>query len=450
MIKSINPYTGEFLNQYEELNDVQIREKISAGHHCYSHWKRSPMQERCELMKKVGKYLLAHKEELAVLMSREMGKPVSQAIAEIEKCGWLCDYYAEMAPEFLAPETVETDASKSHINYDPVGVILAVMPWNYPFWQVFRFAVPTLLAGNTCLLKHASNVMGCAEKIAEIFRNCGFPENAFQNLVIGSNKVAGVIQHQAVRGVSLTGSEPAGRAVASEAGKALKPSLLELGGSNASVVLEDADLEAAADIIVNARYQNTGQSCIAAKRLLIHKAIAEEFLKLIVDRVRSLPSGDPLDKGTYIGVVAREDLAKDLEDQMNRSLDKGARLLCGGKRKGAWFEPAVLWAESPEVPAMQEETFGPLLCVSAFRDLDEAIAVSNSTNYGLGVSIFTAYPEKVISRVAEFDEGAVFFNELVKSDPRLPFGGVKQSGYGRELGLEGIRAFVNVKTVYIK
>ncbi|THD67915.1 NAD-dependent succinate-semialdehyde dehydrogenase [Robertkochia marina] len=450
MIKSINPYTGKLIAQYEAYDETTVMHMIEKGSNSFLAWRKTGVHERCELIKGVGDHLLKKKDAYARLMSLEMGKPVKQAIAEIEKCAWLCDYYSDNAPGFLKDKEVITDAAMSYVAYEPLGVVLAVMPWNYPFWQVFRFAVPTLLAGNTCLLKHASNVMGCAEEIQKIFIDCGFPEGTFQNLVIGSDKVEMVLEHPKVRAVSLTGSEAAGKAVAAIAGKNIKSSLLELGGSNATIILKDADLKEALNTVINARYQNTGQSCIAAKRLLVDKHIADEFIDRFLEEVKKLRSGDPLDEETYIGVLAREELAEELEDQMNRSITAGATILCGGDRKRAYFEPTVLKTNDPTVAVMQEETFGPLMCVCVFDGIEEAIELSNQTNFGLGVSIFTQDIERIKSYIPRFEEGAVFVNELVKSDPRLPFGGVKNSGYGRELGLEGIRSFVNVKTVYIK
>lgn len=450
MIRSINPYSGELITQYEEYDKDEVRHMIEKGDDCFLSWRKTGIHERCKLIRRVGDHLLNSKDTYARLMSREMGKPLKQALAEIEKCAWLCDYYADNAPGFLKEKVIETDAAMSWVAYEPLGVVLAVMPWNYPFWQVFRFAVPTLLAGNTCLLKHASNVMGCAEEIQEIFKACGFPEGAFQNLVIGSNMVEMVLAHPKVRAVSLTGSEGAGKAVASIAGKNIKSSLLELGGSNASIILKDADLREAVETVVQARYQNTGQSCIAAKRLLIDKHVVDAFMDQFIQKVKDLRSGDPLDEETFIGVLAREELAEELEDQMNRSLNNGATLLYGGRRKGAYFEPTILMTKDADVAAMQEETFGPLMCVCVFEGLEEAIELANRTKYGLGVSIFTKDTEALKDYIPRFEEGAVFVNELVKSDPRLPFGGVKNSGYGRELGREGIQAFVNAKTVYIK
>lgn len=449
MIKSINPYTGKLLGSYEVLEEKELYNKIDLAEAAYAEWKNTSLGYRCDLMRRVGAHLREKKQELGELMAKEMGKPVSQGVAEIEKCAWLCDYYADHAEDYLKENVVKTDAVNSYVSYEPLGVILAVMPWNYPFWQVFRFAVPTLLSGNTGLLKHASNVMGCAARIEGIFKACGFPEGVFQNLAIGSDMVELIIKHQAVKAVSLTGSDAAGRAVASLAGEHIKTSLLELGGSNAAVVLKDADLQKSAATIIKARFQNTGQSCIAAKRLLLHRDIEEEFMSIFLKMVSRLKSGDPLDPDTYIGVLAREDLAGELEDQLERSLEKGAELLCGGRREGAYFEPTVVKVDHTDMPVMQEETFGPLLAVYSCQDLEEAIRISNSTGFGLGVSIFTRDTSAILPKIKDFDEGAVFINEMVKSDPRLPFGGIKDSGYGRELGVEGIRAFVNTKTVYI-
>ncbi|WP_224490471.1 NAD-dependent succinate-semialdehyde dehydrogenase [Robertkochia flava] len=449
MIKTINPYNGKILGKYRELKEEEILEKLIKGEACYKSWKKVTIKERAQFFLRLKTHLQTNKKELAELMGREMGKPVTQGIAEIEKCAWLCEYYAHHADKFLRSEEIETDAGKSLIAYEPLGVIMAVMPWNFPFWQVFRFAVPTLMAGNTAVLKHASNVMGCATAIEKMFKDCGFPDGAFQNLVIGSEKVAFVLQQKEVKAVSLTGSERAGKAVAEVAGREIKSSLLELGGSNAFIVLEDADLKKAVEVAVNARYQNTGQSCIAAKRLLLQKGVAQEFLNAYIKRVKELKSGDPLEEDTYIGVMARKDLAETLEDQMKRSLNAGAELLLGGERDDAYFEPTVLKVTNTAIPVMQEETFGPLIAAYVFDTLDEAIDVSNSTAFGLGVSVFTGDPDRIVARSDAFEEGALFINELVKSDPRLPFGGVKSSGYGRELGRAGIRAFVNVKTIYV-
>lgn len=390
-----------------------------------------------------------NKQEYAETMVKEMGKPIAQALAEIEKCAWVCEYYSENAESHLQDEMIKTDAHKSYVSYEPLGVLLAVMPWNYPYWQVFRFAVPALMAGNICVLKHASNVFGCALNIESVFKKAGFPEHCFTTLLIGSAAVEEVIENKHIKAVTLTGSGPAGAAVASIAGKNIKKTVLELGGSNALLIMKDCDMEKAVDLCVQARFQNTGQSCIAGKRLLVHESISEDFLQKLVVKVRELKSGDPMDKTTFIGTLAREDLAEDLEKQVNDSIKSGATLALGGKRQKAYFEPTILTNVTDKMAVFNQETFGPVLSVSTFKTVDEAIGLSNNSKFGLGVSIFTKNIEEAENLAIRFEEGAVFINEVVKSDPRLPFGGIKESGYGRELSEHGIREFVNRKTVYI-
>src|SRR5690606_28413577 len=393
--------------------------------------------------------LKKNKREYAEMMTLEMGKPISQAIAEVEKCAWVCEYYAENAEKQLANEVIKTDAHKSFVSYEPIGVVLAIMPWNYPFWQVFRFAAPALMAGNIGILKHASNVFGSALNIEKVFKRAGFPENCFTTLLIGSDAVEAIIENEKIKAVTLTGSGPAGSSVASIAGKNIKKTVLELGGSNALVVLKDCDMEKAIETCVQARFQNTGQSCIAGKRLLIDESISEEFVEKMLVKIRELKSGDPMDGETYIGTLAREDLAMDLEKQVKASVKAGAKLEMGGKRQGAYFEPTVLTNVFEEMTVFSEETFGPVLSVTTFNTVEEAVALSNNSKFGLGVSLFTKNIEAAEKLAFQFDEGAVFINELVKSDPRLPFGGIKQSGYGRELSGHGIYEFVNKKTVFI-
>ena len=449
MITSINPYNNKSLGSFDELSASEIEKKISKGNEAFLLWKETPYNEKAQLMLKAAKVLRDHKKSFGTTITQEMGKPIKQSIAEIEKCAWLCEYYAENAEKFLSHEIIDSDAHKSYVTYEPLGVILAVMPWNFPFWQVFRFAVPALMAGNTALLKHASNVMLSAENIQKVFEIAGFPEDVFQNLIISSKKVEKIIENPLVKAVTLTGSEPAGSAVASTAAKNIKKAVLELGGNNAFIVLNDADIDKAVEIGVNARFQNTGQSCIAAKRLLLQADIADIFLEKFISKIKSLKSGDPIDEKTYIGVMAREDLAIELEKQIKTSVKMGAKIVIGGNRVGAYYEPTVLTEVSKEMPVFKDETFGPAICVMKFKDLDEAISISNNSDFGLGVSIFTEDIKKVEKVVNKFDEGAVFINELVKSDPRLPFGGIKTSGYGRELSHHGIKEFVNIKTVYI-
>ncbi|HET7361056.1 MAG TPA: NAD-dependent succinate-semialdehyde dehydrogenase, partial [Salinimicrobium sp.] len=384
----------------------------------------------------------------AEIITNETGKPITQSLAEIEKCAWVCDFYAENAEEQLAPQTIETDAENSYISYEPLGPILAIMPWNYPFWQVFRFAAPGLMAGNTGILKHASNVMLSANNIQKVFERAGFPEGCFQNLVMGKDKVEEIIRDKRIKAVTLTGSEPAGSAVAAAAAKEIKKSVLELGGSNALVIFEDAQLDEAVKVCVKARFQNTGQSCIAGKRLLLHEKIADTFLDKFKQETAKLKSGDPMDEDTFIGVLARKDLAETLEKQVEKSVGQGAKILLGGNRKNAYFEPTILTEVTKEMPVFKEETFGPVIGATTFKTDEEAIDLVNSTKFGLGVSIFTQDVEKATNMVPKFEDGAVFVNALVKSDPRLPFGGTKKSGFGRELSFLGIREFVNIKTVY--
>lgn len=384
------------------------------------------------------------------MITREMGKPITQSRAEVEKCAWVCEYYAENAEEQLEPDVVATEADESYIQFDPIGPVLAIMPWNFPFWQVMRFAAPALMAGNVAVLKHASNVMGCSLLIEKAFKNAGFPAGCFQSLLVGSKEIDQVIRDPRIKAVTLTGSTAAGQAVAGTAGNEIKKSVLELGGSNALVVFEDADLDAAVKTCVQARFQNTGQSCIAGKRLLLHNTIADTFLEKLRDKVSKLKSGDPMDEDTYIGVQAREDLAEDLEKQVKDSLDQGAQLFYGGKREGAYHQPTILTGATAEMPIFKEETFGPAIGVTTFEEEEQAVGLINATEFGLGASLFTKDKKRAQRLIPLIEDGAVFVNELVQSDPRLPFGGTKKSGYGRELSYFGIREFVNIKTVYFK
>ena len=449
-MKSINPYTGKTIQTFTQFTPSQVSASITKAHKAYLSWRDTTFNERSQLMRAVGNVLRDNIDIYARTMTLEMGKPISQSKAEIEKCAWLCDYYAETAKDHLSPKTIKTDASKSYVNFEPIGVVLAVMPWNYPFWQVFRFIVPALMAGNVGVLKHASNVMGCAEHIEAVFLNAGFPKHCFQNLPISSSKVEAIIRHKHIKAVTLTGSKPAGSMVASIASEEIKKSVLELGGSNALVVFKDADINSTVQTCVQARFQNTGQSCIAGKRLLLHKSIEEEFLDKLKKEVIALKSGNPLEEDTYIGTMAREDLAEELEEQLKASVKEGAKILIGGKRTNAYFEPTIVTNVTPEMSIFKEETFGPVLSVTTFNTDEEAVDLVNQSDFGLGVSIFTNNNSKIEKLIPLFEDGAVFVNELVKSDPRLPFGGTKISGYGRELSEDGIKEFVNKKTVYIK
>ena len=450
MLRSINPYTGQVFHRFEELSENEIDLALQQAESAFVEWRRTSFQERAELMRKAAVVLRERKREFGEVMTREMGKPISQSLAELEKCAWVCEYYAENAQQQLATQEIKTDAEQSYISYEPLGPVLAVMPWNYPFWQVFRFAAPALMAGNVGLLKHASNVMLTGQHIEEVFEAAGFPKGCFRNLTISSKAVDEIIRDPRIKAVTLTGSTAAGSAVASTAGEMIKKSVLELGGSNALIVFQDANLEAAAEVCVQARFQNTGQSCIAGKRLLVQEEVYEEFLFLFKEKVAALKSGDPMEEGTYIGVQAREDLAVDLEEQVNRSVEMGAKLVLGGNRKSAYYDPTILTGVTKDMPVFTEETFGPAIGITTFADEQEAMELSNASKFGLGVSIFTQDKERVKRLIPLIEDGAVFINELVKSDPRLPFGGTKESGYGRELSFHGIREFVNIKTVYIK
>ncbi|UGS23508.1 NAD-dependent succinate-semialdehyde dehydrogenase [Flavobacterium channae] len=412
-------------------------------------WKQLSIKNRISFLPQLAKLLLEDRQEYATCIATEMHKPISQAIAEVEKCALLCNYYYENAESFLASKTIKTEVAESFVTYESLGVILGVMPWNFPFWQVFRFAVPTIIAGNTVVVKHASNVPKSAELIQEIFEQAGFPKGCYQNLPIPSNEVAAVIANPIIKAVSLTGSEHAGIAVATEAGKYLKKCVLELGGNNAFIVLEDANLERTIATAVNARMQNAGQSCIAAKRFLIHENIATDFISRFTKAVQELKTGDALDPKTQIGSLARVDLAEELDVQVQKSIQMGAKLISGGKRTGAFYEPTILTEVTTKMPVFKEETFGPVAAIVTFKNVDEAIKLSNQSDFGLGVSIFTQDIDFIKTKILDFNEGAVFINEMVKSDPRLPFGGVKKSGYGRELSEDGIKEFVNVKTVVI-
>ncbi|CAL66486.1 NAD-dependent succinate-semialdehyde dehydrogenase [Christiangramia forsetii] len=450
MIESKNPYTGEVLEKFKELTKPEIDDALQSANSRFEKWRKTTFKERADLMMKAAAELRNNKQEYAKDMSLEMGKPITQAIAEIEKCAWVCEYYAENAEKHLSPKKIKTDASKSYVNYEPIGVVLAVMPWNYPFWQVFRFAAPALMAGNIGVLKHASNVMRSANNIQKVFERAGFPKSCFQNLVLGSSKIEDIIRDPRIKAVTLTGSKPAGAAVASTASEEIKKSVLELGGSNALVIFKDANISESVKTCVQARFQNTGQSCIAGKRLIIHESIADEFTEEFVKQVRELKSGDPLDEDTFIGTMAREDLAEDLEKQIQDSVKAGAKIILGGKRDKAYMEPTILTGVTSDMSMFKEETFGPAIGVTTFKKEQEAIDLVNLSEFGLGVSIFTEDMDFAEKIVPEFEDGAVFVNELVKSDPRLPFGGTKTSGYGRELSEDGIREFVNRKTVYFK
>jgi succinate-semialdehyde dehydrogenase/glutarate-semialdehyde dehydrogenase len=448
--ESINPYNNKVVGTYESISDDALTQKLEKSASVFKTWSKESMQERSALMAKAGQVLRDNVEEYARMITLEMGKPIDESRGEIEKCAWACDYYAENATEFLKPEVIETDAQKSFVRHDPLGTILAIMPWNFPFWQVFRFAAPTLTAGNTAILKHAPNVFGCALLIEEVFTKAGFPDGAFQTLLVHHDKTEQIIAHDTVRAVSLTGSGRAGTAVASLAGKYLKKSLLELGGSNGFIVWEDADLDGIIETAVNARMKNAGQSCIAAKRFILVEGIYDQFIDKYKKAVEALQSGDPLNEATEIGPLARIDLADQLQEQVQKSIEQGAELISGGKQDGCYHEPTILAGVKPGMPAFDEETFGPLAAMIKAKDIDEAFELSERSIFGLGVTVCTTNIDKAIEMADRVSDGAYFVNALVKSDPRLPFGGTKISGYGRELSKDGILEFVNRKAVYVK
>ncbi len=454
MIKSINPANEELLKEYKEMSPDQVIKIIEAAHNEYLKWRTTDYKIRAEKMKNAASVLKNRKEGLANLMTLEMGKPLAQSRAEVEKCSWVCDYFAENAEKFLEDQVIKTDASKSFVTFEPIGVVLAVMPWNFPFWQVFRFAAPNLMAGNAGVLKHSSNVMGCALAIENIFKEAGFPENLFRTLVISSKNVAGVIKNRVIKAVTLTGSTAAGVSVAKAAGEQLKKTVLELGGSDPYLVLEDADLDKAADTCVNSRLLNGGQSCIAAKRFIVVESIYNEFEKIFVEKMKSKKMGDPFDESNNLGPQARNDLRDELHQQVRKSVEKGAKILLGGEvpaGKGAYYPPTVLTEVKKGMPAYDEELFGPVAALIKVKNEEEGIRVANDSTFGLGAAVFTrdiAKGERIAQK--ELAAGSCFVNEFVKSDPRLPFGGINESGYGRELSVFGIREFVNIKTVYIK
>ena len=449
---SVNPATGQTLEEIPADSRSRIEEKIQRAEETFQQWRSRPMEERAMLMQAAAAELRAGSDAYARAMTLEMGKPITQSHAEVEKCAWVCAYYAEHANDMLAAESVASDASESYVRFDPIGPVLAVMPWNFPFWQVFRFAAPALMAGNTALLKHASNVPRCALLIEEVFRKAGFPQGCFQTLMVSSSAVGDVIAHPAVRAATLTGSEHAGSQVAAAAGKEIKKTVLELGGSDPFIVLDDADVEAAARTGATARMINTGQSCIAAKRFIVTAAVAAQFTTLFCDALAGMVVGDPLDEATEVGSMAREDLLRELDTQVRETVAAGGRLLLGGRRRegdGAFYLPTVVADVGPGMPMYEQETFGPAAAIITVRDEDEAIAVANDSAFGLGASLWTQDRARAAHMAARIEAGAVFVNGLVKSDPRLPFGGVKRSGYGRELSHFGIREFVNIKTVWI-
>ncbi len=451
-IQSIDPATGELLESFEETSSLRIDRVLAAAHAAFLEWRAVAFVIRTKMMREASRVLRARKDEYARTMTREMGKPIVQAESEVDKCAWVCEYYADHAEGLLSEQPRETDASRSYIRFDPLGPVLAVMPWNFPFWQVFRFAAPALMAGNAGILKHASNVPRCALAIEEVFREAGFPPGLFSTLLVGPSKVSSLIADPRIVAVTLTGSDQAGSKIAEQAGRELKKTVLELGGSDPFVVLEDADLAAAARTAADARLINSGQSCIAAKRFIVVEPVADRFLELFLNELRSRRVGDPMERETQVGPQARTDLRDALHRQVEESVKRGAKALLGGevpRGKGAFYPPTLLTAVDKGMPAFDEETFGPVAAVIRAKDESDAVRLANDSVFGLGASLWTQDRARAERVAAEIEAGSVFVNGLVKSDPRLPFGGIKRSGYGRELSEYGIREFVNIKSVWI-
>lgn len=453
-MESINPATGKKIKSYAEFSVQKIQNILNQAQAAFQPWRRQSFKERGQKMKKAARILRKNKERYARLMADEMGKPLAQGRSEIEKCAWVCNFYAQEAERYLSAELIKTDAAKSFVAYEPLGIVLAVMPWNFPFWQVFRCAAPTLMAGNAILLKHASNVCGCALAIEEIFKDAGFPDGLFRSLLIPGKKVGRLIEHPLIQAVTLTGSTQAGKSIAAQAGAFVKKTVLELGGNDPYIVLADADLEETVETCVASRLINGGQSCVAAKRFIVVESILKKFTEKFVEKMRAHFMGPPMSPATTLGPLARRDLRDQLHAQVEESVKQGAKLLLGGKipqNPGAYYPATVLTNVRRGMPAYGEELFGPAAVILKAKNEQEAIRIANESIFGLGAAVFTRdikRGEQIAAK--ELQAGCCFVNDFVKSDPRLPFGGIKQSGYGRELSIFGIREFVNVKTVYIK
>ncbi len=451
-MKSINPATGELISEYEQMDDKALHTIASDAAIAQEKWRRNSFYERGLLLQRAAELLEENKQKYAELMAREMGKPLRQGISEVEKCAWVCNYYVENAEEFLEEELIKSDASKSFVTFNPLGTVLAIMPWNFPFWQLFRFAAPALMAGNAVILKHASNVTGCALAIEDLMHEAGFADNLFRTVIADNDQIQELIKHPDIAAVTLTGSTRAGKAVAKTAGSELKKTVLELGGSDPYLILEDANIKKAAEACVISRLINSGQSCIAAKRFVVVDDVYDEFLEVVVELMSEKEVGDPFDSGTDVGPMAREDLRDGLHDQVKKSIAAGAECMLGGEipnRKGFYYPPTILTGVSKGMPAYEEELFGPVASILKVKDAREAITVANDSQYGLGAAVFSEDLQRAEDIAAyELKAGCCFVNDFVKSDPRLPFGGVKKSGYGRELSHFGIQEFVNIKTLY--
>lgn len=451
-IQTINPATEEIVENFEPYTTTQVEEALAQARQAFEHWRNTSFDERATHLHRIADYLRTHKARYAQIITLEMGKPITEAEAEIEKCAWNCEFYADNAARILADDAVRANATESYVSFLPLGVVLAVMPWNYPFWQVFRFLAPALMAGNTAVLKHASNVSRCALEIENVIQACGLPAGALRTVLVPGAETKHLIADPRIVAVTLTGSDPAGVAVASASGQVLKKCVLELGGSDAFIVLEDADLDAAAQVAARARFQNTGQSCIAAKRFIVVEAVAEAFEQKFVAAAAQLRVGDPLNRETQVGPMARGDLREELDQQVQASIKLGAQVPLGGKRmvgKGYFYEPTIITHVTPDMPVFKEETFGPVAAVIRARDTEHALQLANASPFGLSGNLWTADVERGRKLARRIEAGGVFINGMTASDPRLPFGGVKRSGYGRELSSFGIREFVNIQTVWI-
>ncbi|MDA3867043.1 MAG: NAD-dependent succinate-semialdehyde dehydrogenase [Salinivirgaceae bacterium] len=452
-LKSFNPYNGSPVASYDQVTKKELNGLLDIASEQWIEWRGMPFNKRKSLLQKVSELLCERKEQYAKLITLEMGKAISESRAEVEKCARVCDYYAENAERFLASEEIETEYQRAHVVYQPLGVILAIMPWNFPFWQVFRFAAPTIMAGNVAILKHASNVSGCSLAIQQVFTDAGFPDGVFTSLLLRGKETANLIGDERIAAVTLTGSTQAGKAVAEAAGRAIKKSVLELGGSDPYIILDDADIDLAVEKCVAGRLLNAGQSCIGAKRFIVTDAVADAFIPKFVEAMKATKMGDPLADETQMGPLATKQFREELHYQVQKSVELGAELLTGGVMfagEGAFYPPTVLTNVKKGMPAYSEELFGPVASVITVKDEDEAIFVANDTNFGLGAALFTKDIKRGHRLAADaIRAGSVFVNEFVKSDPRLPFGGIKESGFGRELAVYGIREFTNIKTIVV-
>ncbi len=453
-MKSINPYNDEILKEFDESSDLEINGVLDIAAKTFAQWKETSFSERAQLLKACSKLLKDRCDELSSLITLEMGKRIKESEAEIKKCAWVCDYYAEHAEAFLRSEILPVSEAQGDIVYDPIGPVLAIMPWNFPFWQVFRFAAPTVMAGNVGILKHASNVPQCSTAIEKLFNDAGFPGGAFQSLFVFSGRTGDLIEDDRIAAVTLTGSEEAGKKIAERAGRGIKKVVLELGGSDPFIILEDADIETATDVAAKARMINCGQSCISAKRFIVHEKISDLVIEKLVDHLEKLIPGNPINPATGYGPLAKHEFAELLDRQVMNSVQKGAKIILGGKRtegfNSTYYCPTVLVSVTPGMPAFDEELFGPVAPVTIAKNDEEAIALANESRFGLGASLWTQDIEKAKRLSRNIDAGSVFINDMVASHPAVPFGGIKKSGYGRELSHLGIREFMNIKSVWIK